>query len=308
MRHNTVRLIVTLVLGILVAPLAAGAQQQAKVPRIGWLSSGPPLSDTQRQRAPGLSLFLQGLRELGWIEGHNITVGRYAEENYARLPVLAAELVQLGVDVIVAGDSHAIRPAWHATNTIPIVMTVSGDPVRIGFVASLARPGGNITGLTNVSPEAAGKRLDLLKKAVPGIARLAVLGDPVQGDWPDEFEQAFEAATRERADALLVLPSPLTNRYWRRIVTLAAKSRLPAMYPLKEYVEGGGLMAYGPSIPDLYRRAATYVDKILRGTKPADLPVQPPWKYELVINLKTAKALGIEAPPMLLASADEVIE
>ena len=326
MRLKTVGVIVTLTLSILAAPLAAGAQPRAKVPRVGWLASGFPPSEAARQQSP----FWQGLHELGWAEGQNIAVEwRYAEENYDRLPALAAELVQLGIDVIVAGDSRAIPAAKQATDTIPIVMTVSGDPVRSGYVASLARPGGNITGLTNISPELAGKRLEFLKEAVPGMAHLAVLGEPAHPDWPeiavavqewgvqlqalkvqraDEFEPAFDATMREHADALLVLPSPLTNRHGRRIVNLAAESRLPAMYALKEYVRVGGLMAYGPSIPDLYRRAAYYVHRILKGAKPADLPVEQPMKFEFVINLKTAQALGLTLPPTLLFQADEVIK
>jgi putative ABC transport system substrate-binding protein len=323
---RAVGFIVTLTLSLLAAPLTAKAQSLAQVPRIGWLASGFPPSEAARQPSP----FWQGLHELGWVEGQNIAVEwRYAEENYDRLPALAAELVQLGVDLIVAGDSRAIPAAKHATDTIPIVMTVSGDPVRGGFVASLAQPGGNITGLANISPELAGKRLELLKEAVPGMVRLAVLGELAHGDWqeiavaaqvlgvqlqalkvqrPDEFEQAFEAAMRGRANALIVLPSLLTNRYGRRIVALAAQSRLPTMYAIKESVKVGGLMAYGPSIPALYGRAAYYVDRILKGAKPADLPVEQPIRFEFVINLKTAEALGLAIPPMVLFQADEVIK
>jgi putative tryptophan/tyrosine transport system substrate-binding protein len=322
MWYSAVGCIAILILSLLVVPLTATAQPLTTVPRIGWLGSGFPPSDADRQRSP----FLQGLRELGWVEGQNIAMEwRYAEENADRLPALAAELVQLRVDVIVAGDSGAQNPARQATSTIPIVMMISADH----YVASLARPGGNITGLTNISPELAGKRLELLKEAVPGMARLAVLGPPNQRSWPetavaaralglqlhtlqierpDEYEQAFAAATRERAEALIVLPSPSTNRYRRQIVNLAAQSRLPAMYALKEYVEVGGLMAYGPSIPALSRRAATYVHKILQGAKPADLPVEQPMRFEFVINLKTAQTLGLTLPPHLLFFADEVIQ
>ena len=326
MRRKIVGIIVTIALSILTAPLAAGAQQRAKVPRIGWLSSGPPLSDAQRQRSP----FLQGLSELGWFEGQNLVIEwRFAEASDERLAALAAELVQLRVDVLVAGDSRAIPSAQHATKTIPIVMTVSGDPVVEGYVTSLARPGGNITGLTNITKEVAGKRLELLTEAVPGVSRVAVLGPTNHPDWselavaaqalgiqlhtlpvasPDEFEPALAAAMREHAHALIVLPSPITNYHTRQIVHLVTQRRLPAMYALKGYVAVGGLMAYGPSIPDLYWRAATYVDKILRGAKPADLPVETPWKFEFVINLKTAEALGITMPPSLLLLADEVIQ
>ena len=302
MRLVTIGLFITLTLAILVVPLDANAQQPAKVPRIGWLASGIPPSEADRQRSP----FSQDLREFGWVEGQNIAMERrYAEEKYDRLPELATELVQLEVDVIVAGDSRAIPAAKHATSTIPIVMTVSGDPVGAGFVNSLARPGGNITGFTNISPQLAGKRLELLAEAVPGVSRVAILGPWGDPDWqeltvvtqalgvqlqalkiesPNEFEPAFEAAMRERADALIVLPSPMTNPHRRRIVTLAAKSRLPAMYAWRMYVEAGGLMAYGPSLPDLYRRAAVYVDKILKGAQPADLPVEQPMTCELVIH------------------------
>jgi putative ABC transport system substrate-binding protein len=322
---SAVGFIVTLTLSLLAAPLAAKAQSLAKVPRIGWLSSGSPLSEEQRQQSP----FFQGLRELGWVEGKNIAIEqRGAEGKNERVPELAAELVQLRVDVIVAGDSRVIAAAKHATNTIPIVMTISADPVRVGLIESLARPGGNVTGLTVLAPELVGKRLELLKEAVPGMARVAVLGESVQYEWsalaeatqalrlqlhairvdsPNEFAPAFAAAMREHADALLVLPSPLTNRSMHRIVDFAAQHRLPAMYGLKEYVKVGGLMAYGWSIPALYHRAATYVDKILKGAKPADLPVERPTKFELVINLKTAEALGITIPPLVLFQADEVI-
>jgi putative tryptophan/tyrosine transport system substrate-binding protein len=322
---SAVGLIVTLTLSLLAAPLAAKAQSLAKVPRIGWLASGSPPSETNRQQSP----FLLGLRELGWVEGQNLVIERrWAEGNQERVPELAAQLVQLRVDVIVAGDSRVIAAAKHATNTIPIVMTISADPIGAGFIESLARPGGNITGLTVLAPELVGKRLELLKEAVPGISRVAVLGESGQYEWsalaeatqalglqlralrvdsPEEFAPAFAAAMREHADALLILPSPMTNLYARRIVDLAAQHRLPAMYGLKEYVKVGGLMAYGWSIPALSRRAAAYVDKILKGARPADLPVERPTTFELVINLKTAEALGLTIPPLLLYQAAEVI-
>jgi putative ABC transport system substrate-binding protein len=322
-RLKTVGFIASIAVGTLAMSLAAGAQPKAKVPRIGWLVSDfPPL---ERKPPP----FMEGLRELGWIEGRNIVIERrYAEENHDRLQNLAAELVRLKVDVIVAGDSLAIPAAKQATRAIPIVMTVSGNPVGSGYVASLARPGGNITGLTNVAPDLVGKRLELLKEAVPGISRVAVLGTPnspgkeiphaaralnvrlqvLKVQKPAEFERAFEAAKEERAEALMVLPSPMTNRYRKRIVNLAARNRLPAMYALAEYAEVGGLMSYGPSIPDLQRRAAVYVDKILKGAKPADLPVEQPTRFELVINQKTAKQIGLTIPPSLLVRADKIIE
>ena len=313
-------LAVILALGLTLAPLADEAQQADKVRRIGWLSLGTATSVT----------FLQGLRELGWIERQNLVIERRsAEGDLARLPDLAAELVRLRVEIIVAGDSAAIRPASLATKTLPIVMTVSGDPVGSGFVVSLGRPGGNVTGLTNVSPELAGKRLELLKEFVPQLRRVAVLGEPPHPDWQtmgvataalgvqlralkvgrrEEFDDAFQLAFRERAGGLIVLPSPLTNLHRNMLVTLAERTRLPAVYPLREYTEVGGLMAYGPSIPEMYRRAATYVDKILKGAKPADLPVEQPTRFELVINLKTAKALGLTIPQSLLIRADQVIE
>jgi putative tryptophan/tyrosine transport system substrate-binding protein len=325
MARRLIARLVTLAFGLCVAALVADAQPVGKVARIGWLASGFPPSEADRQRSP----FFQGLRALGWVEGQNIAIEpRYAAEQSDRLPELAGELVQLNVEVIVAGDSAAIPAAKQATNTIPIVMTVSGDPVGAGHVASLARPGGNLTGLSNLTPQLAGKRLEFLTAVVPELSRLAVLGPAGAPDWPElaaatqavgvqllalkvqrpeEFGGAFETATRERAEALTVLPSPLTNRNRQRLVDLAAQHRLPAIYPLKEYVQGGGLMAYGPSIPDLHRRAAAYVDKILKGAKPADLPVEQPMTFELVISLKTAEALGLTMPPTLLFQATEVI-
>lgn len=329
MRLSTVGLIVTLALHLMVGPGLVSAQSGTRVPRIGWLSSGRPLSEEQRQQVPGVRVFLQGLGELGWFEGQNLVIEwRFAVASAERLAALAAELVELRVDVLVAGDSRAIPAAQQATSTIPIVMTVSGDPVAEGYVASLARPGGNITGLTNMTAQLAGKRLELLTEAVPGVSRVAVLGSANHPDWPelaitaqalriplyrlpvarpDEVEPALAAARREQANALMVLPSPMTNTHSRHIVHLVTQSRLPAMYALKEYVAVGGLMAYGPSIPALYRRAAYYVDRILKGAKPADLPVEQPTKFEFVINLKTAEALGLTLPPHLLVFADEVM-
>jgi putative ABC transport system substrate-binding protein len=330
MRLKILGIIVTLTLAIFSASCTSDSQPPVKVPRIGWLSSGIPPSEAERERALGLSSFLQGLRELGYVEGQNIVVEeRYAEGQLERLPELAAELVQLRVDVIVAGDPQAILPAKQATSTIPIVMSVSADPVGSGLVASLARPGGNVTGLSNVAPQLAGKRLELLKEVVPGVSRVAVLGRPGQADWeplavatqalggqlqalevqsPDDIKDAFEAAVRERADVLIVLASPIVLRHSRLIVDLAAESRLPTMYPRKEYVQDGGLMYYGPSTPELHRRAAYYVDRILKGAKPGDLPVEQPTRFELVVNLKTAEALGITIPPSVLARADEVVQ
>jgi putative ABC transport system substrate-binding protein len=268
------------------------------------------------------------------MEGKNITIeSRHVAIRVGVLPDLVANLVLLKVDVIVAVGDAAISAAKHATSTIPIVMVASADPVGSGLVASLARPGGNLTGLSALSPELSGKRLELLREAIPGASRIAVLMNPtnpakarnvreiqtvaqtlgvqlqtleVRG--PDEFEGAFAALTREHAEALLVLGDPMALTYRIRIVDLVAKGRLPAMYDLREFVEAGGLMAYGPSLPDLFRRAAYYVDRILKGAKPGDLPVEQPVKFELVINLKTTKTLGLSLPPSLLFQANEVIQ
>jgi len=276
----------------------------------------------------------QGLRELGYVEGKNIVIEwRSAEGKADLLPALAAELVRLKVDVIVTAGPTSTRPAKEATVTISIVMAFDNDPVGSGVVASLARPGGNITGLATLSPELSGKRLELLKEILPKISRVAVLGtsttpgtaqelkeaELAAGAFgaklqylnvldPKDIETAFRAAGKGRADAVLVLTSGVFNSQRKQIVELAVKNRLPAIYNAAEWVEGGGLMSYGVSVTDLYRRAATYVDKILKGAKPADLPVQQPTKFELVINLKTAKQIGVTIPPNVLARADKVIK
>jgi ABC-type uncharacterized transport system substrate-binding protein len=303
----------------------AEAQQPKRVPRIGLLVSSS--SDSPRRDA-----FLQGLRDLGYIEGKNITIEyRYTEGQLDRLPDLAAELVRLNVDVIVTAAISSVRAAKKATATIPIVFASVGDAVDSGLVASLARPGGNATGLTFFAPELDGKRLELLKEAFPKITRVAFLwrvpttrGDllkeaeavaktlglqlqslAVKG--PDDFESAFKAARSGGAEALIVISNPLSNTHRPRIVDLAAKNRLPGIYPSTDFVEDGGLMSYGADILDNWRRAATYVDKILKGTKPADLPVEQPKKFEFVINLKTAKQIGITIAPNVLARADRVI-
>ncbi len=317
---------------LLAAPLAAEAQQAAKVARIGYLS-------TNLAANPHLhEAFLQGLRDLGYVEGRNVVIEyRDAEGKPERLPALAAELVALKVDVIVVAEAHhAALAAKQATRTIPIVFAAAADPVESGLVTSLARPGGNVTGLSIVAPELVGKCLELLKQAVPGVSRVAVLWEPgavgertekdmlkeadvaaralgvrlqfVEVRGPADFDRAFSDMTRARAGALTVLPSNMFVNERRRLVDLAAKNRLPAVYPWRESVDAGGLMAYGPNLADLFRRAATYVDKILKGAKPADLPVEQPTKFELVINLKTAKALGLTIPPSLLQRADEVIQ
>jgi len=306
----------------------AEAQQQKKVPRIGFLVGASPSTNAARTEA-----FRQGLRELGYVEGKNIVIEyRYAEGKLDRLPDLAAELVRLKVDVIVTGGSQTTRATKQAASTIPIVMAQDNDPVGNGFVASLARPGGNITGLATLTPEISGKRLELLKETVPRLSRLAVLGtstEPgnsqavretelaagasrVQLQYldvrdPRDIESAFHAASKERADAVLVLVSAVFNAHRTQLVEVAVKSRLPAIYTNSEYVDAGGLMTYGVSITDLFHRAATYVDKILKSAKPADLPVEQPIKFELVINLKTAKQIGLTIPPNVLARADRVI-
>jgi putative ABC transport system substrate-binding protein len=314
---------------VLAAPLAAEAQV-GKVPRVGFL--GPR---SRSDGAPFLDAFLQGLRELGWAEGHNIAIEyRFAEGRLDRLPGLAAELVRLKVDVILATSTPPAVAAKNATTTIPIVMATSADPVELGLVASLARPGGNVTGLSfSVGLQVVGKELELLRETVPQAHRVAVLSNPanpgnvlalesvkstasslgvqlqfLEARGPNEFEAAFAAMARERAGALLVVPDAVFGLHRARLQNLVAKSRLPAMYGLREHTEVGGLMSYAVDLRDSFRRSAAYVDKILKGAKPADLPVEQPTKFELVINLKTAKALGLAIPPAVLARADEVIQ
>ena len=315
--------------GLLAAPLTAEAQPAANVARIGWLGFGGPSSRTEA--------FLQGLRDLGYVEGRNVVVEyRSAEGKLEHLPTLAAELISLKVDVIVAQSTAAALAAKQATRAIPIVFGAVSDPVATGLVASFARPGGNVTGSSFFAPELVGKSMELLKQVVPGVARVAILWQPpafaeaqgkalltaaeaaaqtlrvrlqvVEARGPDDFDRAFSEMTKGRAEALAVLTSATFPQGRRRLVDLAAKSRRPVIYPFREDVEAGGLMSYGPNVSDLFRRAATFVDKILKGAKPADLPVEQPTKFELVINLKTAKALGLTIPPSLLARADEVIQ
>jgi putative ABC transport system substrate-binding protein len=316
--------------GLLAAPLAAEAQQTAKIARIGWLGDRPAAG-------PRLEGFFKGLRDHDYVEGRNLMIEyRYAEGKPERYPALAAELVALKVDVIVSANTLGTLAAKQATKTIPIVFVGAADPVQSGLVTSLARPGGNATGLSALSPELVGKCLELLAQAVPGVSRVAVLWQPgaqgertdkdmlkgadvatralgmrlqfVEARGPTEFDRAFSDMTRARADALTVLVSPMFFGERRRLVDLAAKTRLPTVFPWREYVDAGGLMAYGADLADLFRRAATYVDKILKGAKPGDLPIEQPTKYELIINLKTAKALGLTIPQSLLQRADQVIE
>ena len=324
---------ITLLSGAAVGwPVAANAQQAARIARIGWL--GVHLAPNPQAR----EAFRQGLRDLGYVEGRNVVIEyRDAEGKYERLPALAAELVALKVDVIVAAAGNNLTlAAKQATKTIPIVFTGVGDPVAIGLVTSLARPGGNLTGLSLLGPELVAKRLELLTQAVPGVRQVALLWQPgvvreaadrdtlkgadvaaralgvqlhvVEARAPADIDRAFADMTRAHAEAVTVLGGAMLNSERRRLADLAAKNRLPAVYPAREYVDAGGLMAYGPNAADLFRRAATYVDKILKGAKPADLPIEQPTKFELVINLKTAKALGLTIPPSLLGRADQVIE
>jgi putative tryptophan/tyrosine transport system substrate-binding protein len=331
MWYRAVGCLVTLTLSLLVAPLVTAAQPVGKVYRIGWLSPGFPHPD----RDPPVDAFRQGLRDLGYVEGQNLViVYRGAEGQDERLPDLAAELVGLPVEVLVAVGTAATRAAQQATRTIPIVMTGTPDPVGQGLVASLARPGGNLTGVSLLMAELPGKRLELLKETVPHSSRIAVLVNPalvtyqarmnnlnvaahalklhlhvVEVRSADELAAAFVGMTREGADALMVLSDPaLMDNLCRQVADLAATSRLPAIYDWKMYVEAGGLMSYGPSLPERHRRAATYVAKILTGANPADLAVEQSTKFELIINLKTAQALGLTIPPHLLVLADEVIK
>jgi putative tryptophan/tyrosine transport system substrate-binding protein len=317
--------------GILLLALSfpAQAQQPLKVARIGYLTASSLSAVAFRIEA-----FRQGLRELGYVEGKNIVIEWRSPEGKAdRLPGLAVELVRLNADVIVSGGPAATRAAKEATATIPIVMTQDTDPVGSGFVASLARPGGNITGLATLSPEISGKQLELLKEIVPRLSRVAVIGNSTNPGnahelkeaevaagafglqlqyldvlGPKDIETALRAATNGRAEALLVLGNPVLNAHRRQVADFAVKSRLPTTYTRPEFVEAGGLMTYAVSYDDLFRRAAIYVDKILKGAKPADLPVEQPTKFELVINLKTAKQMGVAIPQSVLYRADKVIK
>jgi putative ABC transport system substrate-binding protein len=326
-----VALVAVLAVSLLAAPLAADAQQAGKVPRIGFLGVTSP-SD----RPSHLDAFRQRLRELGWVEGQNIVIDyRYAEGRVDRLPDLAAELVRLKVDLIVASaGTQAATAAKNATETIPIVMIYVRDPVGTGLIASLARPGGNVTGVSgSAGLELFAKELELLKETVPKIRRVAILSNPdnayhqlairevnvaarslgvqlqlLEARGPNEFDGAFAAMAKERVGALLVLSDAIFGSHRTRLADLAARSRLPAAFGVRDNVEAGGLMSYGPSILDSYRQAATYVDRILRGAKPAELPVERPTKFELVINMKTAKALGLTIPQSVLLRADHVIE
>ena len=324
------KIIAALVASVILTSVHMAEAQQAKVPRIGVLLPSNPAATGHL-----LEAFRRGLREHGYVEGKNFIIeARYGEARAERLPVLAGELVSLKVDVIVTNTDGAIAAVKRETQTIPIVMGNSTDPVGTGFVASLARPGGNVTGVSSISPELSGKRLESLRQVIPGLSRVAFLWNPdirgavldynetegaarslglqvqsVEVVRAEDLDRAFSAITKERAQALTMPaanPVGFANR--GQIASFAQKNRLPSMYAQSEYVDAGGLMSYGPSTPDMVRRAATYVDKILKGTKPADLPVERPTKFELVINLKTAKQIGVTIPPNVLARADRVIK
>jgi putative ABC transport system substrate-binding protein len=325
MRRRAAHLIAIAITALAVGPLVSAAEQPGKMHRIGVLS----LADQTSTKI--FDAFRGGLRDLGYVEGRNITIEyRLAAGDFSRLPAMAGELVRLPVDVIVVDGTNAAQIAHDATQTIPIVGALGPDPVAAGLAASLAHPGGNATGFSGFGIEQSGKRLQLLKESVPGISRMAALVNPtypennrateeaartlgvqlrtIEVATPDDIPAGFAAAAAGGAEALVFLPGPVFWNYRARIIALAAQYRMPAIYAEREYVDDGGLLSYGPSVPDNFRRAATYVDKILKGENPGDLPIERPTKFELVINLKTAKALGITVPQSLLARADEVIE
>jgi putative tryptophan/tyrosine transport system substrate-binding protein len=326
---STAIFVLPLALSIVATPLVADAQQAGKIPRIGYLSPRSRLDPLPYDRA-----FLQGMSEFGYVEGKNVVIEwRFADGAYERLPALAAEMVRLGVDVIVAPSSSAIRAAQQATTTIPIVFLSTGDPVGSGFVASLARPGGNITGLSNTNLDVSAKLLELLMAVAPKLSRVAVLGNPgssthsailksvrdaalsragmrvlsVEARTREEIERGFVRMTQSRADGVMVAADAFLNEQSQHIAPLALKHRLPSINQPRVYAEAGGLMSYGQKTAESYRYAATYVDKILKGAKPADLPVEQPTKFELVVNLKTATTLGLTIPESIRIRADEVI-
>ena len=319
---------VTLALVSIVSTDAAEAQQATKVARIGWLAVDP-------ERAPHLrAAFVDGLRDLGYVEGRNLVIeSRYTGGSLERTPAAAAELVALKLDVIVAATTPNALAAKHATGTIPVVFAAASDPVTSGLVSSLARPGGNVTGLSFLTAELVGKHLELLKQTLPGVSRVAVLWQPgerpdrdmlrgadvaarslglrlhfVDVPTPGDFDRAFSEVAKARAGAVALVTSGMFFVERRPLVALAARHRLPTVWPWREAMDTGGLMSYAPPLPDLYRRAATYVDKILKGARPGDVPVEQPTKFEFVINLKTAKALGLKIPASVLARADQIIE
>jgi putative tryptophan/tyrosine transport system substrate-binding protein len=331
LRASTFAVLIGLLAGLVFMPVAAEAQQQKNRPRIGFLSPSS-LSDSRTRTF--VEAFRQGLRDLGWVEGRNLTIEyRWAEERAVHLPDLARDLARLKVDVLVAATSPAVQAAKEATGTVPIVMTNAGDAVATGFVASIARPEGNITGLSMMGGELVGKQLQLLKEVLPNLSRVALLWNPTNASnapqlrhatdagrtlgihlhplevrGPGELERAFATITKAHHNAVIVVLDSMLVANRTRIAELATKSHLPTMYGLTDHVKAGGLMAYGPDVADMYRRAATYVDKILKGTKVTDLPVEQPTKFELTINLTAAKALGLTIPPAIFTRADQVID
>jgi putative ABC transport system substrate-binding protein len=321
------RFLLMSVAGAIGAPLASDAQQARKIPVVGSLWNG-----SEAISAPNVAAVRQRLKELGYVEGRDVAiVSRYADGKFERFPALVKELIELKPDVIVAAGPQAGRAIKQATSTVPVVMAVISDPIAEGLVQSLARPVGNITGIAFENAELTAKRLELLKRVIPGATRVAALADSTFGSgrlpelqaaarslglelqvvevrWPADFDAAFRSARAARAEGLVVLASPLLSANRKSLIAHAANSRLPTTYEVRTFVEDGGLMSYGPNFQDMYRRSATYVDKILKGARPSDLPVEQASRFDLVVNLKTAKALGLAIPPSLLARADQVIE
>lgn len=322
-------LVATFTLSVLLTPLATEAQQSGRLPRVGYLGTSSASLEPELVKA-----FREGLRERGYVEGKDILIEyRWAEGNYQRFPDLVADLVKLKVDLILTAGTPGALAAKRATQTIPIVMAVTGDAVATGLVSSLARPGGNLTGLTTMVPDLEGKRLEILREVLPKLVAVVVLLNtsnpltaiqweqtktsakalgiqlqPIELQRPEDFKDAFARVARQRPDAITMVADRFQLAHRMQIVDFVAKTRLPAMYPYREFVAAGGLMSYGPSYADLFRRSATYVDKILRGAKPRDLPIEQPTKFEFLVNLKTAKILGVPIPPSLLLRADHVFE
>jgi len=329
MIDKALTLIVAFTLSVLLTPPATEAQQRAHLPRVGYLGTSSASLEPELVKA-----FREGLRDLGYVEGQNILIEyRWAEGNYQRFPDLVADLVNLKVDLILTAGTPGALAAKRATQTIPIVMAVTGDAVGTGLVSSLARPGGNLTGLTTMVPDLEGKRLEILREVVPKLTTLVVLLNtanpltaiqweqtkisaktlgiqlqPVELRRPEEFNDAFAKVARQRPDGITMVADRFLLAHRMQIVDFVAKTRLPAIYPYRDFVVAGGLMSYSPSYEDLFRRSATYVDKILKGAKPSDLPIEQPTKFELLVNMKTAKTLGVPIPPSLLLRADHVVE
>jgi ABC-type uncharacterized transport system substrate-binding protein len=329
MIDKALTLIVAFTLSVLLTPPATEAQQRAHLPRVGYLGTSSASLEPELVKA-----FREGLRDLGYVEGQNILIEyRWAEGNYQRFPDLVADLVNLKVDLILTAGTPGALAAKRATQTIPIVMAVTGDAVGTGLISSLARPGGNLTGLTTMVPDLEGKRLEILREVVPKLTTLVVLLNtanpltaiqwkqtqisaktlgiqlqPVELRRPEEFRDAFAKVARQRPDGITMVADRFLLAHRMQIVDFVAKTRLPAIYPYRDFVVAGGLMSYSPSYEDLFRRSATYVDKILKGAKPSDLPIEQPTKFELLVNMKTAKTLGVPIPPSLLLRADQVVE